>query len=159
MSDDAAVLGDALVPVMATSTGLAGLAIEGLARLSGGASRETWSFDAVEPSGVRHPLILQCTRSLVVDAWVDTATEAQLIRSARKTGVPVPDLVAWSADPGALGMPYIIVERLDGETIPQRILRDDRFCMIASGAASQPMRRPGAIVFEKLPSRIVFCGR
>ncbi len=137
MSDDTAALAEALVPVMTESTGSVDLAIEGLARLSGGASRETWSFDAVEPSGTRHPLILQCTCSLVVDAWVDTATEARLIRSARKTGVPVPDLVAWSGDPDALGMPYIIVERLDGETIPQRILRDDRFATARDGLAAQ----------------------
>lgn len=137
MSDDAAALADALVPVMVETTRSAEVSIEGLVRLSGGASRETWSFDAVEPSGVRHRLILQCTRSLVVDAWVDTATEAQLIRSAGKAGVPVPDLIASSADPHALGMPYIIVERLDGETIPQRILRDDRFATARDVLAAQ----------------------
>lgn len=67
-------LAESLVAVLDTETGRGGDRVEHLARLSGGASRETWSFDAVESSGVRHPLILQMTRSLVVDAWVDTAT-------------------------------------------------------------------------------------
>jgi len=33
--------------------------VEGLARLSGGASRETWAFDPSGPDGVRHAFILR----------------------------------------------------------------------------------------------------
>ena len=35
------------------------LEIVGLERLTGGASRETWSFDAVDARGERHGLILR----------------------------------------------------------------------------------------------------
>ncbi|MCP5027758.1 MAG: phosphotransferase family protein [Actinomycetia bacterium] len=113
-----------LVAVLAEA-GTADVTIEGLTRLSGGASRDTWSFDALGPEAARRPLILQRTRTLVVDAWVTSEIEARLITAAAKTGVPVPDLVTWSGDPEWLGMPFLIVERIDGETIPQRILRSD----------------------------------
>ena len=36
-----------------------GTNIGGLVRLSGGASRETWSFDALKPNGDCQPLILK----------------------------------------------------------------------------------------------------
>ena len=50
----AEVLRDRLAGEYGTGTG-----IEGLVRLSGGASRETWSFDALMPDGARQPLILK----------------------------------------------------------------------------------------------------
>jgi aminoglycoside phosphotransferase (APT) family kinase protein len=114
-----------------------GALVENLARLSGGASRDTWRFDAVEREGQRHPLILQRQRSLVVDAWLDTAVEARLLRAARAAGVPSAALVAWSAQPEELGLPYLIVERIEGETIPQRILRDGRFARARGMLARQ----------------------
>ena len=59
------------------------VAIDGLRRLSGGASRETWAFTAVGASG-RHDLILQRTRpggsagpqSMEVEDALLTAAEA-----------------------------------------------------------------------------------
>lgn len=124
--DEARDLAGGLVGVLAEA-GMADLTIEELTRLSGGASRDTWSFDAVDQEGGSRRLILQRTRTLVVDAWVDTATEAQLITAARAAGVPVPDLITWSADPEPLGLPFIIVGYIEGETIPQHILRDDHY--------------------------------
>lgn len=60
-----------------------------------------------------------------------------LIKAARAAGVPVPDLIAWSADPELLGRPFVIFERVDGETIPQRILRDDRYAAARDQLAHQ----------------------
>ncbi len=124
---DSAELVEPLARTLDAATDWTPITVEDLVRLSGGASRDTWSFDAVEASGARHPLILQRTRSLVVEAWVETATEARLIKAAQAAGVPVPDLITWSADPSLLGLPFLILERVDGETIPQRILRSDLF--------------------------------
>ena len=36
-----------------------GLRVEGLQRVSGGASRETWLFDAIAPDGAVHALVLR----------------------------------------------------------------------------------------------------
>jgi len=97
-------------------------------RLSGGASRETWAFDA----GGR-PLILQRARPGGVTSAA-MATEAALLRAARAAGVPVPGVVLSGneadgdgVDAGPLGRSWMVVERIEGETIPRRILREEEF--------------------------------
>jgi aminoglycoside phosphotransferase (APT) family kinase protein len=136
-TDLAAELAASLARVLESATGWRDVSVERLVRVSGGASRDTWSFDAALPSGVRHPLVLQRSRSLVVQAWIDTATEARLMKAARAAGVPVPDLITWSADPKPLGLPFLIAERVEGETIPQRILRSERYAAARNRLARQ----------------------
>ena len=98
--------------------------IDGLRQLSGGASRETWSFIAVDGSGIRRSLILQRQRA---GSERDIAVEAAAVRAAGSGGVPVAEVVASSTDPEVLGAPFMIVTEVPGETIARRILRDDRF--------------------------------
>lgn len=105
------------------ANGLAGH-VEGLHRLSGGASRETWALDLVGPA--RRALILQRVRSGTVSGGPGMTGEAALMRAAGDLGVPVPTVVA--DDPGdALGTPCMVTERLEGETIARKLLRDDEW--------------------------------
>ena len=97
--------------------------IEGLRRLSGGATSETWSFDAVPADGPTQPLVLRRTRGQTVD-------EAALLRAAAAAGVPVPAVVA-SVEGG------LVVERIEGETIPRRILREDALAATRTRLAAQ----------------------
>jgi aminoglycoside phosphotransferase (APT) family kinase protein len=53
-------------------------------------------------------------------------TEAELLGLAAKGGVPVARVCAVLAEADALGSGYLM-ERLDGETIARRVLRDDAF--------------------------------
>lgn len=105
----------------------AGASIDGLRRLSGGASRETWSFDVVD-AGVTRPLILQRLRPGVTasSTGVPIATEAGLLRVAGGHEVPVAAVVA-SDDGALLGSAGMVVERLEGETIARKLLRDDEW--------------------------------
>lgn len=97
-----------------------------LRRLSGGASRDTWSLDLIAESGASRPLILQRLRAGTVGGGPGMMEEAALIRAAGALGVPVPSVVA--ADGGeALGSPCIVMARLEGETIARKLLRDDRW--------------------------------
>lgn len=77
--------------------GRLGAPVTGLRRLSGGASRETWSFDA---DG--RPLILRRDPPAVLDPTA-MAREAALLASAADAGVPVPASPAtattWRARP------------------------------------------------------------
>jgi aminoglycoside phosphotransferase (APT) family kinase protein len=91
--------------------------IHGLHRLSGGASRETWRFEA---DG--RPLILQRQRA---GDERDMLIEAGVVRAAGRGGAPVPELIdARRRDDG---MAFMILEAIDGETIARKILRDDDF--------------------------------
>ena len=98
-------------------------AVDDLIHLSGGASRETWSFTAVA-GGERRRLVVQVQR---LGSLNDIEVEAGVLRAAGAAGVPVAAVVSSSADPAALGAPYLVVEHVDGETIARRILRDDAF--------------------------------
>ncbi|WP_329522011.1 phosphotransferase family protein [Spirillospora sp. NBC_01491] len=113
-------LEDALSAVL-TGPGGERVAVTGLRRLSGGASRETWAFDA----GGR-PLILRRDPPADPDPAA-MAREAALLTAAAGAGVPVPRPAGSGDGAGTLGTPYLIMERLDGETIPRRLLRDERF--------------------------------
>lgn len=97
--------------------------LEQLTRLSGGASRETWSFVA---DG--RPLILQRQRP---GDTRDMAIEARVLRTAFAAHVPVPELI----ESGELstGAKFMVLAHVLGETIARKILRDDRF------AGARPM--------------------
>ena len=97
--------------------------IDDLRRLSGGASRETWSFDLRAP-GTTHELILQRLRpGGGAGSGLPLGTEAALVRAAGEHGVPVARVMA-SDDGAILGTPGMVTERLAGETIARRLLRD-----------------------------------
>lgn len=135
-------LGAALRSVLASTLDDPDLRVDDLRRLSGGASRETFSFDVVGADGARRPLVLQRERpGGAINTGGGTSAEAALLRAAAAQGVPVPAVVATgprSTDgDGPLSAPYVVVERLEGETIPRRILRDDEFADARSRLAGQ----------------------
>jgi aminoglycoside phosphotransferase (APT) family kinase protein len=99
--------------------------VEGLRRLSGGASRETWSFDAVTADGTRHPLVLRRDPNGST-GWSERSTEYSLLVAARAAGVPVPAVLHLLDEDDQLGFGFVMA-RIDGETIPRRILRDDEY--------------------------------
>ena len=107
-SDDVAAL---------LSEALGGVAIDGLRRLSGGASRDTWRFSA---DG--RELVAQLQRR--GDAR-DMMVEAEVVRAAGSGGVPAPELVV--AGRQVDGGSFMILEAIDGETIARKIQRDDAF--------------------------------
>ncbi|MDA1101098.1 MAG: phosphotransferase family protein [Proteobacteria bacterium] len=117
-----------------------GTEIDGLMRLSGGASRETWSFDALSPDGHRVPLILKRDplnekRDETADSQfggakvllgVDRWTEGRLMQLAGEVGVPVPE-VPFFLDADDQTSAGYVMQRLDGEALGRRILREDAY--------------------------------
>jgi aminoglycoside phosphotransferase (APT) family kinase protein len=51
--------------------------------------------------------------------------------------VPVARLIDHGDGAGTIGSPYLIMERLTGETIPRRLLRDERFAGVRPGLARE----------------------
>src|SRR5512134_1894730 len=102
--------------------------IDALQRLSGGASQQIWAFDLLDASGTV-PLILRrapdgARGRSPMSAGLDT--EAQLLAAARAAGVPVPAVRHVLLPADGLGEGYVM-QRLHGETLGRRIVRDARF--------------------------------
>lgn len=110
------------------ATGSPQVTITGLRRLPGGASRETWSFDlGYEERGQPVQLALVLRRDPgKTNVQSDRRDEFLLIQAAHAAGVPVPK-VYWLGD-GTEGIgPFFLMERVEGETIARRLLRDPEY--------------------------------
>jgi aminoglycoside phosphotransferase (APT) family kinase protein len=102
--------------------------VRDLRRLSGGANQETWSFEA-EVAGASLPLILRRTPGGVpgsTGTGLSLETEAKLIDLAGRSGVPVPGIRGILRPADDLGSGFLM-DRIPGETIARKILRDDEF--------------------------------
>jgi aminoglycoside phosphotransferase (APT) family kinase protein len=100
--------------------------IQDLRRLTGGASRETWSFDAVMRDGSARPLIIRRDRA----GRAPMTLEADAFEAARRAGVPAPEVVVRDDA-------FLIMDRIEGETIARRILREDQFAAVRPRLAEQ----------------------
>ena len=98
--------------------------VEGLTRLSGGASRETWSFDAVGTGGSRSELVLRRDPPGRPGEPGAMSREARVIAAARAAGLAVPEVLLSTAEPALWGTAGLVMRRVAGETIARRILRD-----------------------------------
>ncbi|HSL57620.1 MAG TPA: phosphotransferase family protein [Acidimicrobiales bacterium] len=116
--------------------------IRDLRRLTGGASRETWSFDAVHADGEVEPFVLQ--RARVAESQPALVTEAALLRAAAAAGVPVAELVASEGDE-VLGAHVLVSRRVEGETIARRLLRDDEWAAARERLVAQCGAALGAV--------------
>lgn len=102
--------------------------IEGISRESGGASRQTWSFDAVV-NGARHGLILRRDPPSTQkgererSAALDRATEFRVLRAAFAAGVRAPEVLFELTAADGLGDAYVM-RRVGGTAIARKLLRD-----------------------------------
>ncbi len=129
----AKVAADTLARVLERRFGA--VAVDDLRRVTGGASRETWLFDAVESDGSRHALVLRRDPAPGAVA-TDRATEFQLLDATFRAGVAVPRVIMMLEAGDDLGAGFVM-ERIDGETIPRKILRDEEFSVARTRLAGQ----------------------
>jgi aminoglycoside phosphotransferase (APT) family kinase protein len=125
---------DALAAALAKAYG-PDVTIENLRRDSGGASRLTCAFDARTGAGARHSLILRLATP--GGAGIALTPEAALMRAAAAAGVPAPAVVAADGPDGPLGAEFVVMERVDGETIPRRVLRAPELTEVRPRLAGQ----------------------
>jgi len=88
--------------------------------LTGGASRGTWAFTARAGDNQRR-LILRTGLPDDVHAGMELEARAQLLAAAQ--GAPVPNVLIADDSPVAVGVPFLICDEIEGETIPRRIFR------------------------------------
>lgn len=161
IDDLGAALARALLPLLGE------VHIEDLRRLTGGASRETWAFDAADASGTRRELLLRrdfpggATQNPDVLAGrpdaLDRAGEYALLAALHARGLPVPQPLALPEDAELQGS--FIMERVSGESRPHVIVRDhgdstgEDSLAAALGAALAGIHALGAGDLPPLPRR------
>ena len=108
------------------------VAIENFRRMPGGASREIWSFDCTTVESDRDGSTRRRGMVLRRDPGahkIDTSrrNEFLVLRAAFEERAPVPEVLWLSEDPAVLGAPFFVMERVEGETLARRLLRDEKF--------------------------------
>jgi aminoglycoside phosphotransferase (APT) family kinase protein len=98
------------------------------ARLSGGASQETWSFDIVHPDGNIGAILRRSPPGFgaAPSRAAGLGAEAVLMRLAYEAGLPSPQVLHVLQPQDELGTGFIM-RRVEGETIARKILRDAQF--------------------------------
>lgn len=106
-------------------------------RLTGGAMQETWRFEALTARGLR-PLVLRRAPNAGTTPRPGTISlpfQAEITQVTAHRGVPGPEVVAVLDNEDALG-PGFVMALVEGETVPQKILRDSLFAGIRAEMAS-----------------------
>jgi len=110
--------------------------VEGLRRLSAGATLQTWSFDAVGAS-LRQALILRSSPGGPRGAEsLSLPAEADLIRALVPSGVPLPSVIHTLVTEDGIGDGFVMT-RIEGQTIPRKILRDAEFAAVRPRLVTQ----------------------
>jgi len=111
--------------------------------LPGGASKEAW---AVDVNG-QEVLVRRAAASVIHQGTLSLEHEFEVIRAAHQAGVKVPRPLAYYADLG--GREAFSMERVHGETIGRRIVRDPPAALPLQMA--DELARVHAIPPERLP--------
>ncbi|MEM8534285.1 MAG: phosphotransferase family protein [Chloroflexota bacterium] len=105
--------------------------ITALQPIPGGASRETWALDIEVESGALvgpHALILRMDQATSMNPEaLERSEEFALLRVAYEAGVKAPR-PRWLDGTGAvLGRPFLLMDRVEGESIGPRVVRRPEF--------------------------------
>jgi aminoglycoside phosphotransferase (APT) family kinase protein len=115
--------------------------IQTLRRESGGASRQTWSFDAVA-NNLRHELILRrdpptsSGGEKASSTALDRATEFGVLKAAFEAGVRAPEPLFELMPLDGLGEAFVM-RRAGGIAIARKLLRDSPYAEARTKIASQ----------------------
>jgi aminoglycoside phosphotransferase (APT) family kinase protein len=115
--------------------------IDGVKRESGGASRQTWSFD-VRTGETRHALILRRDPPSAEkgarekSAALDRSTEFRVIRAAWQAGARAPEVLFELAPQDGLGEGFVM-RRVGGTAIARKLLRDPPYANARPKIAGQ----------------------
>lgn len=97
------------------------VSVANLARIPGGASRETYRFDATVDGATRALILRREPSAGLIDT--ESATEYRAYQSAQGI-VPVPAAVALEPGGTELDRPFFIMERVDGGVVASAFERD-----------------------------------
>lgn len=118
-----------------------GLRVSSLRRIPGGASRETWSFDATwEEDGQERTagyIVRRDPDASLLET--DRGVEYAIYRALEGSGVPAPRALWLEYDPAWLDRPFFVMERIDHCFTAPQALVDDRMSHIHERVAARKM--------------------
>jgi len=151
---DTATVQEGLTAFLGEKTGAAAT-VRNLVRLSGGASRETWSFDAdiTGPGGTELlEGIFRCDPIPGAATMAGRELEFHLLKAAWDNGVVVPEPL-WDGD-DRFGVKFFVMRRVPGETLGARMIRGEQYAnarQVTPGQLAQSLARIHHVAGEKNP--------
>lgn len=139
---------NALADVLAAELD-AEITISNLAPVTAGARRINVLFDASVDGTDRGYCITALPNES--DAFRSVADEVQWLDLAHDCGMNVAEVITWSEDAAKLGGPFFITNRIDGETIPKRVIE---LCAANDGLGAKVAHEIGASL-AKLHARSI----
>jgi aminoglycoside phosphotransferase (APT) family kinase protein len=110
--------------------------------LAGGASRDTWCVDAhvaAGPEAGKHSYVLRRDHGgTITDDALSREQEFRLLEVVHRAGILAPRPRWLCTDPAVLGAPFLIMDRLEGEAVGRRVVRDATLA-VARGKLPQQM--------------------
>lgn len=121
----------------ARAAGIQAADVVSLKRLSGGASKESWSFElALEDGGTLRAVLRRqpLDQRFSSHGMASVTAEAAVIRVAEAAGVPVPEVLFELPEGSAAGDGYVM-RHIDGETVGVRVLKQPELESARQGLA------------------------
>ena len=146
---------DGLSRFLAAESGASAVAITRCERLRGGAVAENWALDALFSGGAyagEARLVLRAPAATRISSSLSPLAEFALLKAAFAAGVKVPEPLFASAEEGICGRPFLVMRRLDGSAIAQRITRDPKVDAV-SAALAEALGRELARIHRIRPPR------
>jgi len=142
------------------ASGAEAVVVRRLRRMAGGASREIWSLDAELRQQNRTETLPIVLRIDPPGHQVQSSRreEFEILSMARTAGVPVPKVYWLGEDSSILGSCFILMERVEGETLARRLLRDERYAK-ARGVLCRELGEALARIHAIDPAKLPFLSR
>ncbi|WP_308014821.1 phosphotransferase [Nocardia coffeae] len=115
-----------------------------LRRFTGGASKQVYAVEARDDAGETVRAVLRRDPPGHGDA-ARMRAEAACLRAAAAAGVPVPAVLAAANTAPGIDAPYLLMEMVEGESIPRKLHRDPEFAPVRDRLAADLGRVLGLI--------------
>ncbi len=133
--------------------------VSGAQPLAGGASRDSWAFNATFEDGTSGRFVLR--RDLPTTMNEQALTRAQefaLMRAAHDHGVQVARVGWLCEDPDVLELPFFIMDYVEGVSVGRKVMTSPDLAA-ARGALPDQMARQLALIHSLNPSDLDFLPR
>ncbi len=127
--------------------------VTGLRQLAGGASRDSWSLDADTPESRLALVLRRDLGGQIVEEALGRDGEFAVLDRAFAAGVLVPRPRWLCMDEAVLGSPFFIMDRLEGESVGRRVVREPALAaarQVLPGQMGEQLARIHALGFDGL---------